>query len=120
MARQKKTAKKEDRMKYSYGWQKLHTGTMYLVGPEDQRTRLINAVSILVHIHSPEYENHIPPEILDEFRAFMQEMTSVPPVATEGAIAATINSLDDNAVNERAQQFLHFYDTVCRHCSIVD
>lgn len=109
MAKQKKTAKKEQPLQYGYGWQKLHAAVRALVGQEDQRARLRNAISILTLLHANDYETHIPPELLDDFRTLVEEVPA-------GPLSEYVNGLGDDAINEKAQEILDFYDAVCRHC----
>lgn len=100
---------------YSYGWEKLHNAMYCLIGSGDQRDRLASAVStVSVLIIRPE-EQYLPEEIQTEVTKFMKEMTSLEATGNEGTIRATVNSLDEMALNRAVEKLLHFYDTVCRY-----
>jgi hypothetical protein len=98
---------------YSYGWEKLHLTVHSLAGASPQKDRLVNAVVYnLIHI-TP--ENDLPPELYDEFRQFMDEITAVEAKGNEGTVQATVDSLDEIGISRAVEKIISFYDTVCRH-----
>lgn len=109
-------ATSEHPMKYSYGKQKLLCAMFSLIGPADQKTRLTYACGHLADLREP--EKHIPEDILPDFLHFMQEMRSGQPLTTESAFEATVIGLTDTEVNAKAEKILHWYDYVCRRCTM--
>jgi hypothetical protein len=101
----------------SYGWEKLHLAvhslSLSLSGASHQKERLVNAVVYnLIHI-TP--ENDLPPEQRDEFRQFIEKITSVEAKGNEGTVQATVDSLDELGTSRAIEKIIGFYDTVCRH-----
>ncbi len=98
---------------YSYGWGKLHVAVSTLAGPQDLRLRLVDAISgSLVHVRP---ENDLPADIREEFASFIRRHTSISPRADEGAVQATVDSLDDLGLLRASEEIIGFYDTVCRY-----
>ena len=98
---------------YRYGWEKLHLAVHSLAGAMPQKERLVSAVtSNLIHI-TPGRD--LPPELRDEFRQFMEEITSVDARANEGTIQATIDRLNEVGISRAIDKIIGFYDAVCRH-----
>ncbi|MDH4318645.1 MAG: hypothetical protein OEV64_09670 [Desulfobulbaceae bacterium] len=98
---------------YDYGWEKLHLAVHSLAGASTQKERLVNAVAYnLIHIIP---ENNLPPELRDEFKQFMEEITSVEAKGNEGRVRATVDSLDEIGTSRAIEKIISLYDTVCRH-----
>lgn len=98
---------------YSYGWEKLHLAVHSLAGASPQKERLANAVVYNLIYITP--ENDLPPELRDEFKQFMEEITSVEIKRNEGTAQATVDSLDEIGTSRAIEKIIGFYDTVCRH-----
>ena len=99
---------------YGHAREKFHDAVVALVGPQNQRVRLVEAMWSLALISDPdEYEKYIPDEMVRDLRKFMQKMTAVQ--GTGGTAPATIDSMRDDAVNDAAKKIVGFYRTVCRY-----
>ena len=80
---------------YSYGWQKLHGAVISLVGPGDQRKRLVNALTVCSILKAKSHEHHLPEDIQIEFNKFFKKMTSKKAIEGEGDITATVRFLNE-------------------------
>lgn len=98
---------------YSYGWEKLHAAVLSLAGASPQKERLVDAVVYNLIYITP--ENDLPPELRDEFKQFMEEITSVDAKENEGTAQATVDSLDEIGTSRAIGKIIGFYDAVCRH-----
>jgi hypothetical protein len=105
---------KRIRHDYNYAWQKLYSALRGLVGPGDLRERLIGAVLGLSPLMVSPKDN-LPEVIRAEFTTFLEKMSSVKPIAIEGTVMVTINSLDEASLRRAAEKILDFYDKVCRY-----
>jgi hypothetical protein len=100
---------------FGYGWEKLHTAVHCLCGKKDQRSRLAIAVLALHPLSIRPEEHYLPETIQTEFCKFMKEMTSQKAIGDEGAILATVNSLDESEISAAVEKIISFYDAVCRY-----
>src|SRR5262249_42969175 len=100
-------------IEYGYGWEKLFKAVGTLIGPGPLNKRLADAVIYnVIHINA---ERDLPPDIRNEFKNFMENISSVEAKGDEGDIQATVNTLDEGEINKAAGDILSFYDSVCRH-----
>ena len=60
-------------------------------------------------------EKHLPEEIRNEYKMFVNRMNVVKPTANEGAIQATINTLNEDELSSAESDIITFYDSICRH-----
>lgn len=101
---------------YRYGWEKLHLAVHSLAGNGSQAERLINAVVFnLVQIRA---EDNLPEALRDEFKEFMEWITSVQAEDNGGNVAATINALDEISRSKAVEKIIGFYDSVCRYMDV--
>lgn len=97
---------------YAYAIEKLRHAVRCLCTSGDQKSRLDRAVSALtiLCIHPRDFlTDDIQPK-LDEF---YEKMTSVEAIGDEVAVSATVNSLDEDAINMAVNEIIDFYETVC-------
>jgi len=100
-------------MSLSYGWEKLHSAVHTLTGQSSQSERLEGAIIYnLIHINP---DNDLPEEMREEFKEFMNEISSVEAQNNEGNVHATVNTYDETQVSRAIEKIINFYDTVCRH-----
>ena len=97
----------------NYIWEKLYSSIRSLIGPGNQRERLLNAC-----INSLTFaEGKVFPDKRSEkmFGDIMEKLKVGEPKADEGLIAASINELNDLEVNRAIEDILSLYDHVTRH-----
>jgi len=98
---------------FSYGWEKLHVAVHSLAGAASQKERLVGAVVFsLIHIN-PDVD--LPEKMRDEFKQFMQEITSVAAMRDEGTVQATIDTYDELALSRAVEKIIGFYDEICHY-----
>lgn len=95
-----------------YVLEKLDEAVSCLVGPGSQPKRLLHAVTYLTLLESELKSENIPTELADELRDFIKEMTSVPAKGNQGRIRATIDTLDEQAVDRAAKKIRCFHRAI--------
>ncbi|GEM_PF-1469328 len=98
---------------YGYGWEKLHVAVSALVGSQDQRHRLVDAVIGSLLQIDPEV--HLPEGIRAEFASFMEQIKQASPQGNEGGAQAYVDSLDEVGLTRASEKIVGFYDSICRY-----
>jgi len=104
------------KMEYIYAYEKFHNAVLCLTCQGDQRERLYKALQYLKNIEIQMHpEKHLPEVIRDDYLEFITRMSSIKAVRDEGDFRATINSLDEEELNQAASDIISFFDCVCRY-----
>ena len=102
-------------IKYSYALEKLLQAVHILTGKPSQKKRLELAVSMFSHIRP---EEHLPVEMHEEFKKFIQEITSVPEIGEKEPVRSNINSMNDTEVRQAIEEIIGFFNKICRHSGL--
>jgi len=95
----------------SYRCEKLRLAVFALVGTGTVQERLRNASLVNFLVLEPDDfpEQHLKQRFSDIYKG----LTSVPAIADEGSMEATISRMSDEEAKEYAQRIFYLYDEVC-------
>lgn len=97
-------------MKYGYGYEKSLNAMSSLIGQGDLRKRLINVFCYsLIHI-TPDRD--LPENSRQKFMDLYAKVTEFDQVKDEGQIAASINLMSEEDLNQSAQIIFELYNEV--------
>lgn len=97
---------------YAQGWQNLRAAVNTLAGTGDQKQRLESA--IILNMSGIKPAPDLPPEIREDFIAFMRQMCSQRTHDSEGAVWEMIRQMGRLERQQAVMRIIDFYDVVNR------
>src|SRR5690606_8566021 len=98
---------------YGNGWDPLHVGVSNLVGSQDQRHRLVDAVIGSLLQIDPVV--HLPEGILAELASVMEQIKQTTHQRNAEGAQAYVDSLDEVGLTRASEKIVGFYDSICRY-----
>lgn len=99
--------------KYGYAWEKFHQSMHALTGGGSLQDRMKYAVQAL---HTLKNNGDFPSNMGLRFQSFWDSMTSIESDNPKtGSIEATIHSMGELQLSEKAREILSMYDELCRY-----
>jgi MoaA/NifB/PqqE/SkfB family radical SAM enzyme len=96
----------------SYAHEKMYVAVSTLAGPGTQRERLADAyISSVIRL----LDKDIPEELRERFQILKEKITCEEAKGDEGTVKATVNAIEDNEVNEMAEEIVSLYDNITRY-----
>jgi len=94
---------------YHYANEQLSRALSTLVGPQPQRERVALALQYHISALKPEA---VPPALRDKLKSLYDSLTRLEGgSAGQGAIAATVDAISDEEVDQAAQRILELYQS---------